>query len=45
LISGGFPLFYNGTCIGGIGVGGGRGNEDSIICQYVLSVFQELTSK
>lgn len=43
LVSGGFPLVVNGKCIGGIGIGGGRKNEDSIIGEYVLSIFNELT--
>ena len=42
LVSGGYPLVYKGKCVGGIGVGGGRGNEDSIICQHVLEVFEKL---
>jgi len=39
LVSGGYPLYANDECIGGIGVGGGRANEDNIIAEYVLSIF------
>lgn len=42
LVSGGYPLYVEDRCVGGIGVGGGRGNEDSIIAEYVLSVFEKL---
>ncbi len=42
LISGGYPLFAQGKCLGGIGVGGGRGNEDNVIAEHVLTVFHEL---
>lgn len=42
LVSGGYPLFINGKCVGGIGVGGGRKDEDSIIAGHVLKVFEEL---
>lgn len=41
LVSCGYPLYAGDECIGGIGVGGGRGDEDNIIAEYVLSVFQE----
>lgn len=40
-VSGGYPLYVKGKCIGAIGVGGGRGDEDNIIAEYVLQVFQE----
>lgn len=43
LVSGGFPLIVNGKCIGGIGIGGGHNDEDSVIGEYVLSIFNELT--
>ncbi len=42
LVSGGYPLLVNGKCIGGIGIGGGKGNEDSIIAKHVLSIFHEI---
>lgn len=42
LVSGGYPLIYENKCVGGIGVGGGRGNEDNIIAEHVLEVFQKL---
>jgi len=42
LVSGGFPLVVNDKCIGGIGIGGGRDNEDSVIGEYVLSVFNKI---
>lgn len=43
LISGGYPLIYNGKCVGAIGVGGGRGNEDNVIAEHVIGVFEKLT--
>lgn len=42
LISGGYPLFYNNKCVGGIGVGGGRDNEDNIIALHIITVFQKI---
>lgn len=45
LISGGYPLVYNNKCVGGIGVGGGRGNEDNIIAEHVLKVFAKLINE
>ena len=42
LVSGGYPLVSRGKCVGAIGVGGGRGNEDNIIAEYVLDVFENL---
>ncbi|MBR0472345.1 MAG: heme-binding protein [Methanosphaera sp.] len=41
LISGGYPLFVEEKCVGGIGVGGGRNNEDNIIAEHVIKVFNE----
>lgn len=45
LISGGYPLFNEGKCVGAIGIGGGRANEDNIIAEHVLKVFYENTKK
>ena len=42
LVSGGYPLVSSGKCVGAIGVGGGRGNEDNIIAEHVLDVFENL---
>lgn len=42
LVSGGYPLVCRGKCVGAIGVGGGRGNEDNIIAEHVLDVFENL---
>lgn len=42
LVSGGYPLVCRGKCVGAIGVGGGRGNEDNIIAEHVLAVFENL---
>ena len=42
LVSGGYPLVCGGKCVGAIGVGGGRGNEDNIIAEHVLDVFETL---
>lgn len=42
-ISGGYPLFADNMCIGAIGVGGGRNDEDNIIAEHVLGEFHRLT--
>lgn len=42
LVGGGYPLLNRNRCIGGIGIGGGRGNEDNIIAEHVLEVFEKL---
>lgn len=43
LVAGGYPLFVNGKNVGGIGVGGGTEEQDCIIAEYVVSVFESLT--
>lgn len=43
LVAGGYPLFVNGKIAGGIGVGGGSEEQDCIVAEYVLSVFEEAT--
>lgn len=43
LVAGGYPLFVNGKIVGGIGVGGGTEEQDCVIAEYVVSVFEELT--
>lgn len=43
LVAGGYPLFVNGRIAGGIGVGGGKEEQDCAIAEYVVSVFEELT--
>lgn len=43
LVAGGYPLFVNGKIAGGIGVGGGTEEQDCMIAEYVVSVFEELT--
>lgn len=42
LVAGGYPLFVNGKIVGGIGVGGGSEEQDCLIAEYVVSVFEEL---
>ena len=41
LVAGGYPLFANGKFAGGIGVGGGTEDQDCLIAEYVVSVFEE----
>lgn len=43
LVAGGYPLFVNGKIAGAIGVGGGTEEQDCLIAEYVVSVFEELT--
>lgn len=43
LVAGGYPLFVNGKIAGAIGVGGGTEEQDCMIAEYVVSVFEELT--
>lgn len=42
LVAGGYPLFVNGKIAGGIGVGGGTEEQDCMIAEYVVSVFEKL---
>lgn len=42
LVAGGYPLFVNGKIAGGIGVGGGAEEQDCIIAEHVVSVFEQL---
>lgn len=43
LVAGGYPLFADGKIAGGIGVGGGTKEQDCMIAEYVVSVFESLT--
>lgn len=43
LVAGGYPLFVNGKIAGAVGVGGGSEEQDCMIAEYVVSVFEELT--
>lgn len=43
LVAGGYPLFADGKIAGGIGVGGGTEEQDCMIAEYVVSVFESLT--
>ncbi len=43
LVAGGYPLFVNGSIVGAVGVGGGTEEQDCLIAEYVVSVFEELT--
>lgn len=43
LVAGGYPLFVNGKIAGGLGVGGGTEEQDCLIAEYVVSVFEKLT--
>ena len=45
LVAGGYPLFVDGKIAGGIGVGGGTEEQDCVIAEYVVSVFQKLTQQ
>ena len=42
IFGGGVPLVENGKIVGGLGVSGGTGEEDHALCEYALSVFQNL---
>lgn len=42
LVAGGYPLFVNGKIAGGIGVGGGTEEQDCLIAEHVVSVFERL---
>lgn len=44
LVAGGYPLFAHGKIVGGIGVGGGTEEQDCAVAEYVVSIFQELTT-
>lgn len=41
LLPGGVPILLNGTIVGGIGVGGGTGEQDDTAAQVGLSVFSK----
>ncbi|MBD5085367.1 MAG: heme-binding protein [Clostridiales bacterium] len=41
-VSGGFPLMVGKECVGGIGVGGGIGDQDSQIAKYVVDTFNQI---
>lgn len=43
LVPGGVPLFFKGSVVAGIGVGGGSKEEDMEIAEAVLAKFNELT--
>lgn len=43
LVAGGYPLFVSGRIAGGIGVGGGTEEQDCMIAEYVVSVFNAMT--
>lgn len=40
LVAGGYPLFANKKIVGGIGIGCGTEEQDCIIAEYVVSVFE-----
>ncbi len=42
VFGGGVPLVENGQVIGGLGISGGTGEEDHALCEYALSVFDQL---
>ena len=44
LVAGGYPLFVDGKIAGGIGVGGGTEAQDCEIAEYIVSVFERLSS-
>ncbi len=39
-VSGGLPLMVGKECVGGTGVGGGVGGQDSQIAKYVVDTFK-----
>ena len=43
ILGGGLPIKADGTVVGGIGVGGGTEEQDCLIAEYVVSVFNEMT--
>lgn len=45
LVAGGYPFFIKGKIVGGLGVGGGTEKQDCTIAEYVVSVFEEFTTK
>ena len=45
LVAGGYPLFIKGKIVGGLGLGGGTEEQDCAIAEYVVSVFEEFTTK
>lgn len=38
---GGYPIEVNGEVVGGIGVSGGNGEQDTAICEAALAVWEE----
>lgn len=42
IFGGGVPLMENGRIIGGLGISGGTGEEDHALCEYALSIFDNL---
>ncbi len=45
LVAGGYPLFVNNKIVGGIGVGGGSEEQDCMVAEHVLRIFEELTKQ
>lgn len=45
LVAGGYPLFAKGKIAGGIGVGGGSEEQDCLIAEHVVSMFETLVKK
>lgn len=41
-VSGGMPLMIGNECVGGIGVGGGVGDQDTQVAQYVIDTFNQI---
>lgn len=42
-VAGGLPLMVDGKCVGGIGVGGGMGDQDSQIAEHVAAQFKAIS--
>jgi uncharacterized protein GlcG (DUF336 family) len=40
-VPGGVPIWVNGTCVGGIGVSGGTGEQDAMIAERAVNRFDE----
>ena len=45
LVQGGYPLKYEGQCVGGVGVSGGKHEEDSRVAEAVSKRFAEMVEK
>jgi uncharacterized protein GlcG (DUF336 family) len=42
---GGFPVFVDGQCVGGIGASGGNGEQDIAVCEAGIAAFMKHLGK